>query len=417
VEDLRRYYIAYVNAYQQTPKYPETKEFLSSAPQKILTRIDEIRFLEQDIERSDDTISVSLYEYLDSLSSTINPPDRERWEHYTKNLSLLLERALISAQKRTGTLISDSSEITATATLNGVLISILMLALSAGSAILVAKKISRPIAHLRQATHYARMGKYNIRVPFETRDEIADLTADFNAMLDALGKLEKMKAMFLSSITHDLKSPLYRVKLGIENIQDGIHGTIKSEQKKALDQILADLDTLSRLIYDILDLQKLESGKFDLHLEEVRLDDFVRQIVKKHAISFSDKGVGLAIRMKIPDVIIRIDKKQIERVFENLLSNALKFTPSGGKVTVIATNEKDKIHFAVIDNGPGMSATEVQRIFDKFFRAQTGKDVKGTGLGLAIAKQIVVAHSGRIWAESIPGEGTEFHFVCHIENE
>ncbi len=417
MEDLRRYYIAYVNAYQQTPKYPETKEFLSSAPQKILTRIDEIRFLEQDIERSDDTISVSLYEYLDSLSSTINPPDRERWEHYTKNLSLLLERALISAQKRTGTLISDSSEITATATLNGVLISILMLALSAGSAILVAKKISRPIAHLRQATHYARMGKYNIRVPFETRDEIADLTADFNAMLDALGKLEKMKAMFLSSITHDLKSPLYRVKLGIENIQDGIHGTIKSEQKKALDQILADLDTLSRLIYDILDLQKLESGKFDLHLEEVRLDDFVRQIVKKHAISFSDKGVGLAIRMKIPDVIIRIDKKQIERVFENLLSNALKFTPSGGKVTVIATNEKDKIHFAVIDNGPGMSATEVQRIFDKFFRAQTGKDVKGTGLGLAIAKQIVVAHSGRIWAESIPGEGTEFHFVCHIENE
>ncbi len=414
LDDLRKYYRAYLNAYQQKHKDKMTQEFLDRAYRKLKDKIAEIRSMENSLKFHDDTLLTNINSYLDSLDDAISPPNKEKWDNSDKNLELSIERSLVSAQKRTQDLLASSKHMTEDATTYGILISGIMLLISAGFAMIIARKISRPIAHLRQATHYARLGKYNIQVNFESHDEIADLTADFNAMLRALGKLDKMKAMFLSSITHDLKSPLYRVKLGAENLVDGIYGELNEKQRKAINQVLKDVDTLSKLIYDILDLQKLESGKFELHLEDVEIEPFVREAVKKHAISFTDKGVGLAIRMDVGDVSIRIDRKQIERVFENLLSNALKFTSRGGKVVVFASKEKKNIHFGITDNGPGMTEDEAKHIFDKFYRASSGKNVSGTGLGLAIAKQIIEAHNGRIWVESEIGVGSTFHFTLPI---
>ncbi|MCD6595556.1 HAMP domain-containing histidine kinase [bacterium] len=411
VDDLRKYYLAYINAYQQKHRDKMTQDFIERASQKLKDKIAEIRSMESFLNFPDDSLLKSINSYLDSLETAISPPNKEMWDNSEKNLTLVIERSLVSAQKRTQDLLANSGQITEDATTYGILISVVMLLISAGLAIIIARKISQPIAHLRQATHYARLGKYNIQVNFESHDEIADLTSDFNAMLRALGKLDKMKAIFLSSITHDLKSPLYRVKLGAENLGDGIYGKLNDSQRKAVEQVLNDVDTLSKLIYDILDLQKLEGGKFELHLEEVEMEPFIREAVKKHAISFANKGVGLAIRMDIDKTVIKIDCKQIERVFENLLSNALKFTSKGGKVVVV-TNKKNKfVHFAITDNGPGMTEDETKHIFDKFYRASSGKNVSGTGLGLAIAKQIIEAHKGRIWVESQQEIGSTFHFT------
>ncbi len=413
-DDMNRHFLAYVSAYGQKFKDAYTEKFVDSAPEKILARIEEIRAQEKQLHFPNPELADQIDSYLDSLATAVKPPEKQRWERAFKNLSFLMEKSIIDAQTQTQKLLALSRQITAVAIRNGILLMVAMLVLSAGIAYLIAKRISRPIAHLRQATRYARQGKYNIRVPFESHDEIADLTADFNAMMDALGELDRMKAMFLSSITHDLKSPLYRVRLGIENLVDGIHGSLNPEQMRTLEQILTDLDTLSRLIYDILDLQKLESGRFELHLEDVKIEDFVRETVRKHAISFADKGVGLALKIKLKDVVVRMDVRQIERVFENLLSNALKFTPRGGKVVVIGGVDGDYVHFVVKDNGPGMTKEEAERVFDKFYRASTGKNISGTGLGLAITKQIVEAHRGQIWVETEPGKGCEFHFTIPL---
>ena len=413
-DDMNRQYLAYISAYSQKFKDEYTKKYIAEAPGKILNKIEQIRQVENSLHFLDPQLLEQINGYLDTLAMAVSPPERQMWDGAFKNLAFLLEKSIVDAQAQTQRLLVRSREITASAIRGGILLMLAMLVLSAGIAYLIAKRISRPIAHLRQATRYARQGKYNIRVPFESHDEIADLTADFNAMMDALGELDRMKAMFLSSITHDLKSPLYRVRLGIENLVDGIHGSLNPEQMRTLEQILTDLDTLSRLIYDILDLQKLESGRFELHLEDVKIEDFVRETVRKHAISFADKGVGLAMKLKLKDAVVRMDVRQIERVFENLLSNALKFTPRGGKVVVIGGVDGDYVHFVVKDNGPGMTKEEAERVFDKFYRASTGKNVSGTGLGLAITKEIIEAHRGKIWVETEPGRGSEFHFLIPL---
>jgi len=381
----------------------------------LRVRIEEIKTFVDSLKIAGDSISKNISSLLDELMISIEPSNQKLWNESQHELIVAVERLLLDEQTVILELIGSSQKIIASSARTGVFILIVMLLLSAAVAVFIARIISKPIAHLRQATHYARLGKYDIRVPFETHDEIADLTADFNAMMKALGKLEKMKSMFLASITHDLKSPLYRVKLGIENLEDEIHGPLSDEQKKALSQLLGDVDTLSRLIYDILDLQKMESGKFELELEDVELDPFVRETVKKHTISFADKGVGLALRMNLDDVVANIDRKQIERVFENLLSNALKFTPKSGKVTVIANHREHLLHFAISDTGPGISEDEGKKIFDKFYRASTGKNVRGTGLGLTVAKLIIESHKGRIWVESKIGEGTSLNFVIPLK--
>ncbi len=412
INHISKQYIAYLNALSQKHKDPETEKFIRTVPEKIENGLCQI------CDRIDslNIPQCSANEELRNLlkNARLYLSDRQYDENLRQTFDAInrcINELLSIEQHRVLELVEQSQKITAGSAKYGIVLSFAMLFLSGIVALIIANRIAKPIANLRKATHFARMGRYNLRVPFTSHDEIADLTADFNAMLDALGKLEKMKSMFLSSITHDLKSPLYRVKLGLENLQDEIIGPLTDEQRKAIQNILNDVDTLSHLIYDILDIQKMESGKFKLELTDVELAPFVREIVKRQAISFSQKGVGLVLRMDIDGVYARIDRTQMERVFENLLSNALKFTPRGGLVTVSVYHKNSLAYFSVSDTGAGIPKDEVERIFDKFYRASTGRNVRGTGLGLAIAKQIIVAHKGRIWAESEPNVGTTFTFV------
>lgn len=337
------------------------------------------------------------------------------WERNIERLSNSLALAVSFRQKASTKQIGDAQKMASQSRLYGIILLGVVFFISIGAAIIVAKNIARPIGQLREATHYARLGKYNRRVPIITSDEIAELTMDFNAMLEALSKLEKMKSMFLASISHDLKSPLYRAKLAVENLEDGIYGKLTEQQKKITTQILHDLDTLSHLIHDILDLQKLEDGRFELHLENTNIEQFIRELIQKHAISFANKGVGLSLCLDLEVKETHIDPRQLLRVFENLLSNALKFTPSGGKVTITATSRGHIMHFIVADTGTGIPPEESKKIFDKFYRASSSKNISGTGLGLTIAKQLVEAHNGRIWCETEIGKGTEFHFTIPIK--
>lgn len=407
--ELKRTFLAYAAATESKAKDSATEEYISEAPDKIFGKIVQIRQLVDSLALPKDTTARIIIASLDTMEFSAQNMRKDLFIRAIEAFMLSMEKVIVVEQVRTSEYIVESSAITRKSWRLGIVVVVIIFIISALIALIIAKFISKPISHLREATRYARTGKYNLRVPVVTNDEVADLTIDFNEMLSALNKLEKMKSMFLSSITHDLKSPLYRVRLGLENMQDNIYGTLSPEQNAALTQILADTDTLSRLIYDILDIQKMEGGKFELTLAQVELDKFVRDAVTRHAISFSSKGVGLSLRIRAIDGRPAVlDVRQIERVFENLLSNALKFTPSGGKVVVSAEVTASFVVFQIMDTGPGIPADEVDKVFDKFFRASTGKSASGTGLGLSIARFIIEAHQGKIWVTSVLGTGTTF---------
>ena len=278
-------------------------------------------------------------------------------------------------------------------------------------AVTIARKIAAPIGRLREATDMASRGEWKSHIEKSTNDEIGDLTDDFNAMLVELGKLDEMKSRFLASITHDLKSPIGRVRGNIANLQDGLLGPITEGQAELFDMMSNDIDKLSRLIHDILDLQKMKAGAFKLAIQTVDLEGFLMKSLEQHASEFLDRNIELGTKIEIEGLKADIDQRQIDRVLDNLITNALKFTSPGGRIIVEAKKAKDELVVKVYDNGVGIPKEYLDRIFGEFYQVENKvKTAKGSGLGLAISKKIVEAHGGRIWAESEPGIGTFFAF-------
>ncbi|HHS50261.1 MAG TPA: HAMP domain-containing histidine kinase [candidate division Zixibacteria bacterium] len=279
----------------------------------------------------------------------------------------------------------------------------------------IAGKIASPIARLRSATHKARRGEWDAEIEKTTNDEIGDLTDDFNAMIVELGKLDKMKSRFLASITHDLKSPIGRVRGNIVNLQDGLLGPVTEGQAELLDMMSRDVDKLSRLIHDILDLQKMRAGAFKLDIQDVEVKSFLFGVLEQHSGEFFEKEIELGVKIDFEKLDAQFDPKQIERVIDNLITNALKFTTPGGKIIVESVRNITELIVKVYDTGVGIPKEHVERIFGEFYQVEdTAKPAKGTGLGLAISKQIIEEHSGRIWAESMPGAGTCFGFAIPV---
>jgi NtrC-family two-component system sensor histidine kinase KinB len=222
-------------------------------------------------------------------------------------------------------------------------------------------------------------------------------------------ELDKMKEDFLHSITHDLRNPMTSIRGFLKFLLDGIAGPVNEQQKKMLETMDRASHRLMSLINDILDNAKLEAGHLKLALSEVDL----RQLAQKNL----DIAEGVALKKNItlkldcPENLPKIvsDSDLMERVFSNLIGNALKFTPEQGSVTVSIADKDDRIEAAIIDTGEGIPPEYTERIFDKFQQVE-GQKKGGTGLGLTICKHIVEAHLGKIWAESKPGEGARFIF-------
>lgn len=288
---------------------------------------------------------------------------------------------------------------------------IALFALGIVIAILISRKISRPILKLREATHSARRGEWNRRIESETNDEIGDLTDDFNGMLAELGELESVKSRFLASITHDLKSPIGRIRGNVANLQDGLVGPISESQREILEMMAKDIDKLSRLIQDILDLQKMKAGAFKLDIREFELKPMILKTLEQFAHDFIDKEIEIGVKLPIDGVKIHADEKQLERVIDNLISNSLKYTSSGGKIIVESFKQNNKILFRVFDNGIGIPPEHIEHVFGEFYQVENKIiNAKGTGLGLAITKEIVEAHGGKIEVQSEPNVGTVFSF-------
>jgi PAS domain S-box-containing protein len=228
-----------------------------------------------------------------------------------------------------------------------------------------------------------------------------------------LRQLDRMKSDFVSNVSHELRTPLTAIKGSVDNMLDGITGALNEKQTRYLDRIKSNADRLGRLINELLDLSRIESGKIDLihaNLPVVSLAKEVAEVLRPVA---AEKLISLEVSHNGDEVYAWADRDKITQVLVNVVGNAVKFTPSNGRVTITVDRRNEaSVTLSVQDTGPGIPPDEVGKIFDKFYQvAKVNKEkTKGAGLGLAISKALVEMHGGQLWIESELGKGSIFSF-------
>lgn len=223
-----------------------------------------------------------------------------------------------------------------------------------------------------------------------------------------LKELDRMKSDFVSNVVHELRTPLALIRGNLENIEQGFAGEVQPEQREILNDIFKIVNRLSRLINNLLDLSKIESGKMELNKEDLDIVEVGQEAAKGFERLARDKGVNIRREFPQGKVIVNADRDKLTQVFVNLIGNALKFTDKGS-VTIQIIELQDEVQVEVQDTGHGMDKETINTIFDKFVRILAEKK-EGTGLGLPIAKDIISLHNGRIRVESTPGKGSRFIF-------
>lgn len=227
-----------------------------------------------------------------------------------------------------------------------------------------------------------------------------------------LAKLHSLKDDFVSTVSHEFKTPLTSIKGFLAVLLSEEAGPLNKEQKRFLRITLSAADRLGNLVMDMLDLSRLEGG-LRIEMKPISLEAVARRSVENHRFPAEDRQIRLVFESPplLPKVIGH--EEWLRQVFDNLISNAIKFTPQGGQITVGLANRGEGIEARVEDNGIGIPVVDQERIFEKFYRASNRQSIKapGTGLGLAICQSILDRHEGRIRLESEPGKGSRFVFV------
>ena len=224
-------------------------------------------------------------------------------------------------------------------------------------------------------------------------------------------EVEQIKSDFVANVSHELRSPLAAIQKNLSVILDESAGKINSDQKEFLSLARENLSRLHRLINDLLDLSKIESGKMELKKDRVDMRDLVRKAVMSFSGWFAEKRIASEVEAPPESVEVNADADRISQVLHNLLSNALKYTPVGGKIRV-ALKAGERVEVSVADSGVGIAQKDLGRIFKRFEQvgsAQTA-GVAGTGLGLPLARELVEKHGGSLTVASEEGKGSVFTF-------
>lgn len=227
-------------------------------------------------------------------------------------------------------------------------------------------------------------------------------------------RVERLKQEFLSVVSHDLQSPLMALRCNLDLILEGGYGAVDSRMYSQLQSSVRSLERLVKLVSDLLDLEKIESGKLSFRLVRTRISDVLERGVSSVAALANEKGVELLINCHDQELAVMGDEDRLVQVLVNLLSNAIKFTRAGEPVEVSAGRLNDLVEVQVKDHGPGVSMEHQSMIFDRFEQVELHGMQGGTGLGLAIARQVVAEHDGQIGVESEPPNGSTFWFRLPI---
>ena len=260
-----------------------------------------------------------------------------------------------------------------------------------------------------------------MRIRLGASKEIREFGEGLNAMIENLKraqerekKIEQLKTEFVSLAAHQLRTPLAEIKWALDALSDEDMGKLNEQQKTVIQKTVASNNRMIRLVNDLLNVTKIEEGKYLFHREPAQLTDALLLVVETYKPQAVRKGVELLLELpQNPPPLLLLDREKIELAMQNLVDNALKYTPSGGQVTVTLSYDTKKVEVRVRDTGIGIPDNEKQRVFERFFRAGNAKlkEPVGTGLGLYLTKNIVEAHGGVMRFESKENEGSMFGFT------
>jgi len=290
----------------------------------------------------------------------------------------------------------------------------LAIALALGTILL--RQLTIPLRELTLATERIASGDLERRVRVRSRDELGRLGEAFNRMAASLKRSEELRRRMIADISHELRTPLTVIRGGLEALRDGVFSPT-SERLAELDE---EARLLDRLVEDLHELALAEAGELRLERGPTDLVKLIERLAGRVRGRLEKRGIELKVELPPGLPKLELDSDRIEQVLHNLLANAERYTPEGGRITISVEDRPEEVLVSVTDTGKGISPEELPYIFERFYRgggslshraAPRGRGRGGAGLGLAIAKGLVEAHGGRIWAESEPGKGTKVSFA------
>lgn len=271
-------------------------------------------------------------------------------------------------------------------------------------------RFGRPLEELFDAINAVESGNLSVRIPQKSSDMFSDLFKRFNKMVGELERAEQQRRNLTADVAHELRTPLHIIQGNLEGIIDGVY----QPTPEHINNTLEETNLLSRLVNDLQTLSLAETGQLPLHPTRFLLADLMADLTSSFSAQASAQGIQLASNIEYPSLEITADYDRLNQVLSNLVSNALRHTPSGGRVAIEAASivgEKRSVRIQVMDTGTGIPSEDLPFIFDRFWRGDKSRsDRVHSGLGLAITKHLIQAHGGEISVQSdgLPGKGTTF---------
>lgn len=284
----------------------------------------------------------------------------------------------------------------------------LLISLSLGA--LLSRKISRPVTELTLAARDIAHGQLDKRVEVEGDREIAELSGTFNYMTGRVQESIELQRDFVANVSHELRTPLTSIEGFSQALLDGV-AQDDAQRSRYLEIINAECRRATRILRDLLALSRLDAGEVSLHPAPLQIPAFLAEVRQRFTTPATEKGVELTLDAPSSLPVIQVDRDRLEQILINLVDNALKFTETGGRISVAARPEPPgRVVFTVNDTGAGIPPEDLPHIFDRFFRVERSRAQQfgGSGLGLSICKLLVETMGGSISVQSIPGSGTAF---------
>lgn len=272
----------------------------------------------------------------------------------------------------------------------------------------LAQRLVNPLQRLSLAARQLASGENSNPLPIESKDELGDLTQAFNEMTAALNRQKYLRRQMVADIAHELRTPLSIMQLELESLVDGLQ-----TPAEAAASLQDEVNALNRLVEDLRLLSLADAGGLQFTLEVLDVSAFLQQMMDSWVAKAQAQQVQLLLEVTGPLPPVYADEGRLIQVFNNLLGNALRYSPVGQTLTLGGRANNGELWLWVADNGPGVSPEDLPYVFERFYRADPSRsrDTGGSGLGLAIAKQWIALHGGRMWVESEVGKGATFYIA------
>ena len=280
----------------------------------------------------------------------------------------------------------------------------------------VSRRVLAPVSTLTAAARRLGQGDLSQRVSASGRDEVGELGRTFNAMSADLENAEQQRRTLMADVAHELRTPLSNIRGYLEAVLDGLLEADDSTIETLHNQVLH----LSDLVEDLRLLAQAEAGALQLNIEPVSIDGLLRNSVEAIQPRAEARNIIVSLEATPELPLLAIDKTRVSQVVNNLIENALTYTPDRGQIRVAAEIAgNDRVQVTIADTGSGISSDELPHIFERFYRVDPSRSraTGGAGLGLTIARQLVEAHGGEIWAESESGAGSKFMFTLPVSEQ